>query len=40
MPEREVRYCTTEDGVRIALDPVRLYEVRWRVEDSPRREEG
>ncbi len=40
--EREFRYCTTEDGVRIAYcvageahlppleDAVRLYEVRWR----------
>ena len=32
--EREVRYCTTEDGVRIAAkgfeEPVRLYDVRRR----------
>jgi hypothetical protein len=41
MPEREVRYCTTEDGVRIAYaargetalkgfeDAVRLYKAGW-----------
>jgi hypothetical protein len=40
MADREVRYCTTEDGVRIAycsegegealLVPSWTYEVRWR----------
>lgn len=29
MPEREVRYCTTEDGVSIAYEGVRLWDVRW-----------